>query len=140
MLATRQFATIKCLIIYNYVSKHNPSVNNVSLEPLNYQPDPRFGGTSMTNIPLTFLLVCSGTSLQEFELSRLNRIANLRKQLHIIQDELRQIEAEAMCARWLIEHRADLLSAGSVTVVQGEFEFAAQPMAITRTERGRKQA
>jgi hypothetical protein len=81
----------------------------------------------MNDLPLEFLLVCSGTSLQDFELSRLNRMANIRKQLHVIQDELRQVEAEAILARWLIEHREELLAAGRERASQHLFKFAGAP-------------
>lgn len=86
----------------------------------------------MKTPPLEYLLVCSGTSLGEFELNRLNLAANLRKDLRIIEEELRQAEAEAVLARWLMEHRENLLSAGAAKVLQGSFEFtdAAGPYSI----------
>lgn len=81
------------------------------------------------NPPLDFLLVCSEKSLQDFELSRLNRLANLRKQVHTIEDELRQAEAEAMLARWFMDYRDRLLAAGAADIaqtdpIQHSFEFA----------------
>jgi hypothetical protein len=97
----------------------------------------------MKNPPLEFLLACSGISLRDFELSRLNRMANIRKQLHEIEDELRQVEAEASLARWLMEHRDDLLAAGAATgkVFQHSFEFisaAAAPPSPLAVHAGRK--
>ncbi|MBZ5662720.1 MAG: hypothetical protein LAO08_20150 [Acidobacteriia bacterium] len=77
--------------------------------------------------PLDYLLGCSGTSLRDFELSRLNEAANLRKEILAIEDDLRQAQAEAVLARWLMEHREELLSAGVPTVFQGSFEFTAAP-------------
>jgi hypothetical protein len=73
--------------------------------------------------PVDFLLVCSGVSLRDFELSRLNLAANLRKDLHGIQDALLQAEGEALLARWLIECREEMLSAGRARELQTSFEF-----------------
>jgi hypothetical protein len=76
--------------------------------------------------PIEYLLVCSGISLRDFELNRLNAAANLRKQIIKMEDDLRQAMAEAELARWLMEHREVLLSAGAPTVFQASFEFPKQ--------------
>lgn len=92
----------------------------------------------MRTPPLDFLLVCSNTSLQDFELSRLNQATNIRKQLLATLDELRQVEAEAVLARWLMEHRAELLAAGASLCAcksQHSFEFPAQPRSVERQPR-----
>jgi hypothetical protein len=83
------------------------------------------GGTKLKNPPLDFLLVCSRASLQDFELGRLNQMANLVKQIHAIENELRQIEAEALLARWLMDYREELLAAHSEREreLQRSFEF-----------------
>lgn len=73
--------------------------------------------------PLDFLLVCSAISLRDFELNRLNQAANLRKHIHSIESDLRQAEAEAVFARWMIDHREDLIATGAVKVLQARFEF-----------------
>ena len=73
--------------------------------------------------PLDFLLVCSGISLRDFELNRLNLAANFRKTLIQIEDDLRQAEGEALLARWLIDYREELLSAGRAQELQASFEF-----------------
>lgn len=80
----------------------------------------------MKKPPLEFLLACSRVSLQDFELSRLNQIANLVKQVQTIQDELRQIEGEALLARWLMEHREELVSIQTAGRMQRSFEFTAE--------------
>jgi hypothetical protein len=77
----------------------------------------------MNNPPLDFLLLCSQASLEDFELSRLNRIANIRKQLHALQDELRQVEVEAALGQWLLLHREQLLAAGRALAFQSSFQF-----------------
>jgi hypothetical protein len=73
--------------------------------------------------PLDFLLVCSGVSLRDFELNRLNQAVNLRKHLREIADEMCHAEAEAIFARWLMEYREVMLSAGRSTPFQSSFEF-----------------
>lgn len=83
----------------------------------------------MKTPPVEFLLVCSGVSLRDFELNRLNHAANLRKNLRLIQDELLQAESEAVFARWLIEHREALLASGQAVVLQKSFEFH-DPLAL----------
>jgi hypothetical protein len=75
---------------------------------------------SDTQPPLEFFLTSSATGLQSFELSRMNRAANLRKELRQIMEEWIQAEVNARFARWVLEsrrpqalaHRADLLTAG----------------------------
>jgi hypothetical protein len=75
----------------------------------------------MRNPPLEYLLACSEKSLQDFELNRLNHAANIRKQMQISQEEIRQADAEAALARWLMEYRGELLAGGVLT--QHSFEF-----------------
>jgi hypothetical protein len=100
------------------------------------------GGTAVVkNPPLDYLLVCSGISLSEFLLSRMNQVANLRKQVQELQDALRESESEALLARWLMEHRHDLLANGRVKTMQPTFEFVecAEPRIEPRKAAGRKQ-
>ncbi|HEV3254745.1 MAG TPA: hypothetical protein VG033_10070 [Candidatus Acidoferrales bacterium] len=52
-----------------------------------------------------YLLKCSLTSLEGFELARLNRIANLRKELRDLVEEWVAAEVEARVSRWLLEAR-----------------------------------
>lgn len=78
-------------------------------------------------IPLVdFLLVCSRRSLQDFELSRLNLKANLRKTLIKILDDAVEAEGEARLARLLIEHR-DAKLGSSRPAIQTSFEFHSHP-------------
>jgi hypothetical protein len=58
-----------------------------------------------THPPLESLLKLSQNSLEGFELSRLNRISNLRNEFHDVLDEWIEFEIEARFARWLIEYR-----------------------------------
>ncbi|MGB8592700.1 MAG: hypothetical protein WA755_04550 [Candidatus Acidiferrales bacterium] len=55
--------------------------------------------------PFHYLGTCSKISLESFELSRLNRVANLRRELQETADEWIEAEVEARLARWLLEHR-----------------------------------
>jgi len=55
--------------------------------------------------PLEYLVTSSQTSLEAFELTRLNCSANLRKELREILDEWLQSEVDARLARWILECR-----------------------------------
>jgi hypothetical protein len=90
-------------------------------------------GDYMRTPPLDFLLGCSNASLQDFELSRRNQANNIRKQILVTMDELRQVDAEADLARWLMEHRSELLAAGASLCTcksQHSFEFPASPRSV----------
>lgn len=56
-------------------------------------------------LPLEYLVTSSQTALEGFELSRLNRCANLRKELRQIADQWIGVEIEARMARWILECR-----------------------------------
>jgi hypothetical protein len=58
-----------------------------------------------TQPPLEFLLKLSQNCLEGFELSRLNRISNLRKEFREVLDEWIGFEIEARFARWILEYR-----------------------------------
>jgi hypothetical protein len=54
--------------------------------------------------PWDFLHQASSSSLESFELSRLNHAANLRKEIAALLEQWIQEAAEALLARWLREH------------------------------------
>jgi len=64
----------------------------------------------MLDIPLRFLLESSSATLGDFELAKLNQAANLRKQLRATFDRIVEEMAAAAFARWMIEHREELLT------------------------------
>jgi hypothetical protein len=51
-------------------------------------------------IPLNFLLTCSDRALGQFELTRLNAVANLRTELHAILDKIIDEMSQAGLAAW----------------------------------------
>ncbi|HKV03488.1 MAG TPA: hypothetical protein VJO53_00115 [Candidatus Acidoferrales bacterium] len=55
--------------------------------------------------PLGYLETCSEAALESMELSRLNRAANLRKELREILEDWIESEVDARMARWLLEYR-----------------------------------
>lgn len=55
--------------------------------------------------PFQYLLECSQMSLEDFELDRLDRAANLRRQLRDIAEEWIDAEVEARLSRWVRENR-----------------------------------
>lgn len=54
---------------------------------------------------LKYLLACSEESLESFELSRLNRASNLRKELSQVAEEWVDAEVASRLARWIVERR-----------------------------------
>jgi hypothetical protein len=65
---------------------------------------------SITRIapPVDYLRSASRSSLQSFELARLNHAANLRREIAILMDQWLEETAEAMLARWMIDHHGAL--------------------------------
>ena len=55
--------------------------------------------------PWDFFHDASITSLQSFELSRLNHAANLRREIAALLDQWVSDNSQAMLARWVREHR-----------------------------------
>jgi len=67
-----------------------------------------------TRPPLDYLLTCSSAGLESFEMSRLNRIANLRRELRDVLDDWMEAEVNARVARWLLEcKRSESRAAGA---------------------------
>jgi hypothetical protein len=54
--------------------------------------------------PLDYLQAASRTSLQSFELTRLNHAANLRNEIAALIDQWIQETTEALLARWMLDH------------------------------------
>jgi hypothetical protein len=71
---------------------------------------------------LEYLFTSSGASLESFHLSRLNAVANLRKELHEIFDEWVEAEVQARLAQGLLARKnsENLAAAGSITIGSGE--------------------
>ena len=71
--------------------------------------------------PVKYLSECTRLQLGEFELRRLNQVANLQREIRTaateileaifetrIAKECIELKAEGLLARWLIEHREEL--------------------------------
>lgn len=58
-----------------------------------------------TKAMLDYLATCSKTSLESFELARLNDLANLRKQMIDIVNEWVEADIQARIAEWVLIHR-----------------------------------
>src|SRR5579859_5411523 len=54
---------------------------------------------------LDYLATCSKTSLESFELARLNDLANLRKHMIEIVNEWVEADIQARIAEWVLLHR-----------------------------------
>ncbi len=82
---------------------------------------------------LEYLLTSSGASIESFRLSRLNAVANLRKELHEIFEEWVEAEVQARLAQRLLARKnsENLAVAGSITINSGENRSA--QIAATRS-------
>jgi hypothetical protein len=58
--------------------------------------------------PLDYLHTASRSSLQSFELARLNHAANLRREISVLMDQWIEETSEAMLARWMLENHSRL--------------------------------
>jgi len=63
------------------------------------------------NFPWEYLRNASVRSLENFELTRLSHAANLRKEIVCLVNEWLDESANAMLARWLLEHWSQLRGA-----------------------------
>ena len=63
--------------------------------------------TRMSEPPMEYLRDCSNTSLRYFELSKLEHVANLRRELVVLLDEMMEESALALFARWMLEKRSN---------------------------------
>src|SRR5713226_5763937 len=58
--------------------------------------------------PVDYLRDCSDNSLRYYEVSKLEHVANLRRELRALWEEMLEETALAHLARWMIENGADL--------------------------------
>jgi hypothetical protein len=72
--------------------------------------------------PFEYLFSSSGASIESFRLSRLNAVANLRKELHEIFEDWVEAEVQARLAQWLLARKNSetLADVGSITIDSGE--------------------
>jgi hypothetical protein len=72
--------------------------------------------------PFEYLLTSSAASIESFHLSRLNAVANLRKELHELFEEWVEAEVQARLAQWLLARKnsENLAAAGSITIASTE--------------------
>jgi hypothetical protein len=96
--------------------------------------------------PIEYLVTSSQTSLEAFELARLNRCANLRKELREVLEEWLQMEVDARLARWILECRraqngcSDSLAAPRIesSVAQLALSFLPEPPGSQREAMARR--
>jgi hypothetical protein len=60
---------------------------------------------SDTRLPLEYLMSCSDAGLESVELSRMNRAANLRKEIRQLVEQCIEFEVDARVARWILERK-----------------------------------
>ncbi|HMD31672.1 MAG TPA: hypothetical protein VKG84_07165 [Candidatus Acidoferrales bacterium] len=69
--------------------------------------------TRFAGPPVEYLRECSSTSLRYFEMSKLEHVANLRKELTVLLDEMMEESALALFARWMLEKRTGAAAPGN---------------------------
>jgi hypothetical protein len=62
--------------------------------------------------PVDYLQECSSTSLRYFEMSKLEHVVNLRRELSVLLEQMTEESALALFARWMIEKRTEPASGG----------------------------
>jgi hypothetical protein len=85
------------------------------------------------HVPMKYLATSSDTSLESFRLSRMNRAANLRKELFDVVEEWIEAEVEARVAERLLE-RSEQERAGPIDVAP-LIEAGAERAALDRCKR-----
>lgn len=81
----------------------------------------------MPIIPVSYLFDSSKQMLGEYELSRRNHAANLKKQLRVLVDQIIDDAVEAEFARWMLDNREELcFRSVSLEVKQEIFDFVAR--------------
>lgn len=61
-------------------------------------------------IPLEYLLECSTNILGEYQLSRLDRAARLKREIRERHEQMIDLMVEAAFALWLREHREEIIA------------------------------
>jgi hypothetical protein len=69
------------------------------------------------DVPVKYLLECSERILGEYQLSRMNRAANLKREAREQLEEAIDNMVAAAFAMWLREHRQELLNAASSVII-----------------------
>jgi hypothetical protein len=95
--------------------------------------------------PLEYLVTSSQSAVESFELARLNRISNLRKEIRQIVDEWIAAETDARIARWILDCRRaqagdsespQLPAPHALPVGQISMPFASLPGEMTHASAG----
>jgi hypothetical protein len=81
--------------------------------------------------PIQYLRECSDNSLRHFEVVKLEHVANLRRELRVLWDEMLEESSLALLARWMLEHRSYLRS--RVHSVEPPLAVLGGPPALTTT-------
>jgi hypothetical protein len=63
------------------------------------------------DVPLSYLMSASDTSLENFELKRMSYAANIEKEIAAMYQEVQALKEAAGVARWLRQNRTELLRA-----------------------------
>jgi hypothetical protein len=82
--------------------------------------------------PLEYLVTSSEDALETFELSRLNRSANLRKELRDVVEEWIEAEIQSRLARWILECRRTQAARSDADLAGASANLSAKTVAANR--------
>src|ERR1700683_3138351 len=82
--------------------------------------------------PLEYLLTSSEAALETFELARLNKSANLRKELRDVVEEWIEAEIQSRLARWILDCRRTQAARSDADLAGASANFSAKTVAEIR--------
>src|ERR1700752_2509969 len=78
--------------------------------------------------PLEYLVTSSDASIESFRLTRLNAVANLRKELHEIFEEWVEAEVQARLAQWLLARKnSEVAADANLVTLESNARQSAEP-------------
>lgn len=77
-----------------------------------------------TRPPVEFLMECSTPSLRSFELACLERVSVARKEMRALTDALIEAHAQAIFARWMLDHRTELMELARTDALQKTLDYS----------------
>jgi hypothetical protein len=83
----------------------------------------------MSSPPLEYLLTSSQSGLENFGLGRMNKIANLRHEIHDVVEEWIEAETQYRLARWILECRRSQDAASGARTTENSLPISVEEIA-----------
>lgn len=83
----------------------------------------------MSSPPLEYLLTSSQAGLENFGLGKMNKIANLRSEIHDVVEEWIEAETQYRLARWILECRRSQHTASGAQTPEASLPVSAEEIA-----------